>query len=495
MKIPLQSSRGKCSFSQVLQSLPLSGQLPQPNQQLRQTSTYKKIPRWRKKANATKKGKQMSESLQPTVSNVSHGGQFEISAADNNQPSTNQWKKAPSEDGSKGSSSKMIPENFRTWEKVSNYCHNITGPSFRFKVVSYNVLAQVLLEIHPYLYSECYSNDLKWKVRADRIYNEIVSLAPDIICFQEVQASHLNSFYERFEQIGYSGVFKRKTGSKYDGCAIYFKKAIFQLMDQCGVEFLQPQLPILNRDNVGLMVKLVANSAPESPFIVATTHLLYNPKRTDVRLAQLQMLLAEIDRFAYFNNGRTCGHLPIILTGDFNSTPDSAVVRLLDIGQVNAAPFRDISDWRNVGITDYCQHLSVYLSRLRGEPIPNYSAMKIRNSDYCSEEPTLDDWMDIHQYSELFNSTLVGYCLQLQSAYDRVKSDGRREATTFQDYWVTVDYIYFSRNTNLHLIERLRLPTAEECESLGLHLPNAVYGSDHLSLGAHFEIKPIKCSL
>lgn len=76
----------------------------------------------------------------------------------------------------------MLPTNTYS-VLVLYYLDNVSflsGPSFRFKVVSYNVLAQVLLEIHPYLYSECYSNDLKWKVRADRIYNEIVSLAPDV---------------------------------------------------------------------------------------------------------------------------------------------------------------------------------------------------------------------------------------------------------------------------------------------------------------------------
>lgn len=71
------------------------------------------------------------------------------------------------------------------------------------------------------------------------------------------------------------------------------------------VEFYQPELPILNRDNIGVMVKLMPiGSAYLTPLVVATTHLLYNPKRTDVRLAQMQVFLAEIDRFAYFNNGR-----------------------------------------------------------------------------------------------------------------------------------------------------------------------------------------------
>lgn len=69
------------------------------------------------------------------------------------------------------------------------------------------------------------------------------------------------------------------------------------------VEFYQPNLPLLSRDNIGVMVKLAPRLAPDNPIVVVTTHLLYNPKRTDIRLAQMQLLLAEIDRFAFYNNG------------------------------------------------------------------------------------------------------------------------------------------------------------------------------------------------
>lgn len=46
--------------------------------------------------------------------------------------------------------------------------------------MSYNVLAQYLLECHPYLYTGCISQNLKWKVRAAKIYDEILSLSPDV---------------------------------------------------------------------------------------------------------------------------------------------------------------------------------------------------------------------------------------------------------------------------------------------------------------------------
>ena len=57
----------------------------------------------------------------------------------------------------------------------------------------------------------------------------------------------------------------------------------------------------MNRDNVALMVKLTPvvskghshrRRQPSSSVAVSTTHLLYNPKRDDVRLAQAVLMMA-----------------------------------------------------------------------------------------------------------------------------------------------------------------------------------------------------------
>ncbi|XP_049694215.1 protein angel homolog 1 isoform X4 [Helicoverpa armigera] len=439
-----------------------------------------------------KRHKPMSDPLQPSINHASYGGTFDVSSE-----STEEWHRqmdaaATSAEGRRPPLN--IPPDFRVWETVGNSWECRQGPSVKFKVLSYNVLAQYLLECHPYLYTDCSPRDLKWKARAARLYDEITKLAPDILCFQEVQASHVESFYSQFERIGYFGVFKQKTGHRQDGCAIYFKQSKFELKDHLSVEFYQPELPILNRDNIGIIVKLLPHELPGSPVVVATTHLLYNPKRTDVRLAQMQVFLAEIDRFAYYDNGRESGHHPIIMTGDLNSTPDSAVIKLLDRGHVSASPYRDNSDWRRIGVTDNCQHLSVILNRQQGIDT-KFSNIKIYNSEYTVAEAESCGYSALtEQFSSMFNSSVIGHSLNLGSVYSSFKSDGQCVATTFQDYWVTVDYIYFSCCSALKVVERLRLPTETECEVLG-RLPNEVYGSDHLALAAVFELKPYKSTL
>lgn len=97
--------------------------------------------------------------------------------------------------------------------------------------------------------------------------------------------------------LGYTGIYKRRTGIRVDGCAIYYN-ANLKLIDHIKVEFLKPSVALLNRDNIGLIAKFAPKNHPSREFIIATTHLLYNPKRNDVRAEQMKLFFAEIDRLS-----------------------------------------------------------------------------------------------------------------------------------------------------------------------------------------------------
>lgn len=64
-------------------------------------------------------------------------------------------------------------------------------------------------------------------------------LSLQILCLQEVQVSHLCSFYNKLEEMGYFGIFKQKTGNRQDGCAIYFKQSLFDIQDHISVRTLK----------------------------------------------------------------------------------------------------------------------------------------------------------------------------------------------------------------------------------------------------------------
>lgn len=97
---------------------------------------------------------------------------------------------------------------------------------------------------------------------------------------------------------------------------------------------MQPGVELLNRENVAIIAKLCLKSDPSIQFLVATTHLLYNPRREDIRLAQIQILLAELDRHAQIIDSKgQKTYMPVILTGDFNLKPYSAPYTFLTNGK------------------------------------------------------------------------------------------------------------------------------------------------------------------
>jgi len=100
------------------------------------------------------------------------------------------------------------------------------------------------------------------------------------------------------------------------------------------VEFYRRDVPLLDRDNVGLVL-LLQPRVPRAacPVVcVANTHLLYNPRRGDIKLTQLAMLLAEISSVAHQKDGSFC---PIIMCGDFNSVPGSPLYSFIKEGKLN----------------------------------------------------------------------------------------------------------------------------------------------------------------
>lgn len=117
-------------------------------------------------------------------------------------------------------------------------------------------------------------------------------------------------------------------------------------------------------------------SDPSIRIVVATTHLLYNPRRQDVRLAQVQVLLAELDRISYDGqhpNGSP-KHTPIILSGDFNLQPFTAPYQLITNGYLkyDKLEYKTLEYGcngarengptllpRELGITDNCQHVNI----------------------------------------------------------------------------------------------------------------------------------------
>ncbi|XP_063610921.1 uncharacterized protein LOC134784712 isoform X1 [Penaeus indicus] len=423
-------------------------------------------------------------------------------------------------------------EDLRKWDMTGLGQEVLLGRGCRsddtiFTVMSYNVLAQSLLTDQMALYRSCKSEHLAWQYRWALLQHEITDLDPDILMLQEVQSSHYHTYYLPWLTFrGYEGFYKKRTGTKADGCAIFYKTNTFSLIEHCSVEYRQPSaFNVLDRDNVGLIVKLAPVKRPHgTPLCVATTHLLYNPRRYDVKLAQAVLLLSEIDRLCFERElGNRTQYCPVIISGDFNADPHTALIDFFKKGRLHYEGLASKSLARHgalgkslgaelipssLGITNQCQHSVLAQSRFLDQNIgPLFSLSDKRQLEqslihlHHSDRNTKVNDSKAKVVTGPQPSGWFTHGLNLNSVYSNRLSrlGGAPEVTTKHDRgWTTVDYIFYSRiysdsfarpiEGNLKLLARYGLLSGSEAQQFS-PLPSSVCPSDHFPLAAQFLLR------
>eukprot|EP00201_Polytomella_parva_P023606 CAMPEP_0175046718 /NCGR_PEP_ID=MMETSP0052_2-20121109/5186_1 /TAXON_ID=51329 ORGANISM="Polytomella parva, Strain SAG 63-3" /NCGR_SAMPLE_ID=MMETSP0052_2 /ASSEMBLY_ACC=CAM_ASM_000194 /LENGTH=311 /DNA_ID=CAMNT_0016310495 /DNA_START=427 /DNA_END=1358 /DNA_ORIENTATION=+ len=149
-------------------------------------------------------------------------------------------------------------------------------------------------------------NCLTWGSRLNSLTTLIREARPTILCLQEVEI--WEDVKKRLFPLGYDGIFLKRTGDRQDGCATLWQSDAFE----CAwiKEMYMDRRDL--RDNVALLVELkrrplsylsdtfdeifTTTAATILPSVlVANTHVLFNPKRGQIKLGQLQAILAAID--------------------------------------------------------------------------------------------------------------------------------------------------------------------------------------------------------
>lgn len=422
----------------------------------------------------------------------------------------------------------------RQWEPLSGSEHPPppgVSAGFDFTVMSYNILSQDLLLDNAYLYRHCDPEVLPWEYRLPRLLREIQEHDADILCLQEVQQNHFgDQIRPSLEALGYQCEYKKRTGHKSDGCAVAFKTSRLSLLSSNHVEFFRRGDPLLDRDNVGLVVQLSPASDPASCVCVANTHLLYNPRRGDIKLAQLAILLAEVNRVSRLPDGSTN---PVLLCGDFNSTPISPLYRFLTSGRLDykglaigmvsgqeqfsrAQRLLCCPLWSNdLGISSSCQYqeLNQRLNQDQTQSCQTQRDVQEEPGGAACLSPTVEGAIsDLtvkddapKPAQEAFKRWKLSHSLTLKSSYNhRLNPDGREEITTCHSRTaMTVDYILYTPDSpvgtspppssslpggrGLQLLGRLSLVGRPELEQVN-GLPNENHSSDHLPLLARFRL-------
>ena len=251
------------------------------------------------------------------------------------------------------------------------------------------------------------------------------------------------------------------------------------------------------------------NGPIDEKICVVTTHLIFSPKRGDIKLAQLQKLLASIDRIAFkriklVNNELKIVYHPIILCGDMNLTLNSTIYnflidskllnyeqhsRKMISGQLkhNASESANLKKPLipiNMQITDYSIYNSHFSSRITEFKTKNNCQLEISYTAHGTEN--------------LFHT------FKFKSAYDLncFSSYSEEDVTTcLPKNHEKVDYIFFHDNDDrgdkdendnydgdsyLKLVSVLNLFKKNEVESL--FFPSRHIPSDHFILSAQFSL-------
>lgn len=235
----------------------------------------------------------------------------------------------------------------------------------RIRVMSYNILADEYAQGHSReLYSSVPWQALQWKTRVSMIAREVAHWSPDIVCFQEVD--HYQDLERLLRPYGYRGSYLQRTNDRLDGLATFWKENRFAVHTEHRLKFAELGL----RDNVTqitLLKEMHSDSSQrahtlfshkntksqqrndqsaacidDDVIIVANIHVLFNPKRGDIKIAQVRIMLEEayrlakelsgtmlVDREECQNSYDDSDMCPILVCGDFNSAAGSPLYKFI----------------------------------------------------------------------------------------------------------------------------------------------------------------------
>ncbi|XP_052209692.1 carbon catabolite repressor protein 4 homolog 4 isoform X3 [Diospyros lotus] len=315
--------------------------------------------------------------------------------------------------------------------------HEITSTGFKFRLVSYNILAQAYAksEQFPHSPSPC----RKWKTRSQAILTLLKNLGADFLCLQEVD--EYDTFYKvNMETLGYASIYVQRSGKKLDGCGIFYKKNNAELVLDEKIEY--NDLAECIEDETTLHVDkyndtLASGSKEIEPKeaicfqiysrkmpmdFVEIPMILVDPDWADVKLAQAKYLLSRLAQFKTLVAEKFQCTPSVMVAGDFNSTPGDKVYEYMISGSSSMGSPNCVEDVP-MGLC------SVY-AFTRGEPA--------------------------------FTNCTPGFT-------------------------GTLDYIFFSPLGDVKPVSYLQLPELESPDVIG-GLPNYHHPSDHLPIGVEFEV-------
>ncbi|SCU99841.1 LAMI_0G01200g1_1 [Lachancea mirantina] len=399
---------------------------------------------------------------------------------------------------------------------------------FKFKLMTYNCLAQALIRRKLFPNS---GNALKWFKRSQVLLKEFEYYSADILCLQEIDFIQYQSFWKKnLHGLGYDLQFHRH-GTKNHGVTIAWKRELFSMADRMLIEYDKEASdsiePRTTTNNVGLILALKFSDRVTSRFpgssskgiLVGTTHLFWHPFGTFERTRQCYVLLKKMKEFSrrvmVLQDGadRQDQKWYPFICGDFNSQPFDA-------------PYLSMTS-KPISYEDRAKTVIACST--------SYTFSKRRNGEDCDEEEggniekygdqpatpvpqqfdanqeqlqLLSDMEKIH--NALPARAISVYSVGYKSAHpENAGVDNKRhepEISNWAETWRgLLDYIFFiqtwdfsdkrkpdelgnfRRENGVTIRRLLRMPPACEMPSHG-QPHEGEYGSDHLAMMCELEL-------
>lgn len=383
-----------------------------------------------------------------------------------------------------------------------------------FTLASWNVLADD--HVYPHYYPQLSKPQLAWNVRLPLLLDRVRTLNPDILCMQEVD--QWKDWDTGLKSHGYTNAYLPRGGSKQDGCSISFKTDRFMQLDRFEIRmddiagFPFPNTERIRKHCVALALVLRPLNIPPNvsedlfDFCVVTTHIFWNPKFEDVKLRQAIYLMYQLQQL-WPHKDR------LILCGDFNSTPDSALATFVRTGSVDIRSWDpkvivgrggyhgQCKDLDSFGLTPGAQPQAIEPID-QSSPLDHDSLFRLLKCPVMSHPFRFESVYSLQISSDQSNVASSSNAASSSSAPSSSSSSqsnakskrptsGNTEPITshFQQFSGTLDYIFTS--PGVHATSLLSVPTNDEIKELGW-LPNTSFASDHIILMAQLQLSTKK---
>lgn len=207
--------------------------------------------------------------------------------------------------------------------------------------------------------------------------------------------------------------------------------------------------------------------------VVGNIHVLYRPSRGEVKVAQIRLLSSRAQTLS-----EKWGNAPIVLAGDYNSTPQSAIYKFLSASKLNIVIHerRDLSGQRDC-------HPAQVLGVKRGRGTRLDLMDRVLKYSWTDEE--------VRVATGISECQVATHPLKLKSAYATLKassrtrgSNGEPLATSYHlKFLGTVDYLWYTDGlAPTRVLDTVPIDILQKT----CGLPCKKLGSDHLALVSEF---------